>query len=103
MDYSKESDIIHKQHSNLCVFLLCLGLMGFYVRVGIGSGYKVANQIKEDSLEFEDKLTSMSNDPETVHLLGKNSSFIFYLPNGESNIKITPTNSGNLKSIVEKR
>lgn len=87
----------------MCITMLCLGLMGFYVGRGIGMGLKVTNQIKNGSIEFEDKISFINGEIDTINVIGKNSSFLFYLPKGKSEIEITPLNNGILKSIIEKR
>jgi len=94
---------VKKHLSNFFILLFCLGLMGFYIGAGIGSGFKISNHMKNETLKFEDKLNFINGDIETVSLFGKTSSFIFYLPEGESEIKITPINNGLLKSITEKK
>ena len=103
IDYSKKTKQIHEQFWNFSVFLFCIGLMGFFVGSGAGSGHKTMSQLEDGTLKFEDKISYVNGDTETVHLIGKNTSFIFYILEGESDIKITPTNSGILKSITEKR
>lgn len=103
VDPSKETSEIEKHLSNFCIVLFCLGLMGFYVGRGIGSGFRLSNEIEKETLEFEDRITFVNGDTKTVNLIGKNTSFIFYLPEGKADIEVTPINSGAIETIIEKR
>ncbi len=103
IDGSQEIENVQKQLSQFMIMLFCLGLMGFFVGRGIGAGAKISKQIKTATVEFEDKIVLMNGKTEVVHLIGKNSSFLFYLPKGKEEIEITPINGGVVKSIIEKR
>lgn len=101
----EEMDLVktHKHLSNLFMASFCVGLLGFYLGGGIGAGAKIANKIDDDTLEYNDQISFTDGTSETIHLIGKNSSFLFYLPKGKEEIEITPINNGFLKSIIDKK
>ena len=103
IDGDKELKNIQKHLSDMFIMLFCVGLMGFYVGRGAGSGSRVSKKIKEGKVEFEDKISFINGKTDTIYLIGKNSSFLFYLPKGKTEIEITPINNGMLKSIIEKK
>ncbi len=103
IDGNQELDVIQRQLLQFFLMLFCLGLMGFYIGMGIGQGFKISKQIKNGTIEFEDKIEMVDGKTETVNLIGKNSSFLFYLSEGKKEIEITPINGGVIKSIMEKR
>ena len=91
-----------KQAIKQTFFLVfALGLFGFYVGNGIGYGNKIANQINKKELDFNDKLNFSDGQESTVSLLGKNSTYLFYVEKGKTDIAITPIHSGLIKSIIE--
>ncbi len=81
--------------------IITVALLGFYLGTGLGGGYRVAKKIKNQEITFLDELTFMDGDAEKVEILGKNSSYVFYLEQGNKTVKVTPIN-GVIKSIVEK-
>ncbi|MEN0006271.1 MAG: hypothetical protein AAF798_19120 [Bacteroidota bacterium] len=103
IDPSSEPKAIQSYLSRVCIIMLCVGLMGFYVGRGIGNGSKVSKKINEGSIEFEDKLSLTNGETEAIFLIGKNSSFLFYIAEGKEEIEVSSINSGWLKSIIENR
>lgn len=81
--------------------LLLFLLFGFFVGTGTGRGVGISGKIKDKALTFEDKLTFADNKTQNVCLLGKNSTYLFYMENDSSDIKITPISGGVLKSFSE--
>lgn len=103
IDGKQELNVIQRQLLRFFLMLFCLGLMGFYIGMGIGGGHKVSRQIELGIIKYEDKIELVNGNTETIHLIGKNSSFLFYLSEGKNEVKVTPINGGVIKSIIEKR
>jgi hypothetical protein len=80
---------------------LAFALLGFYIGIGIGSGIKVSQKIKNEKIKYEDQLSYINGQIDTVYLIEKNSSFLFYIPKDKKEIEIAPINNGMLKSIIE--
>lgn len=93
----------NKQIMNIATASFCLGLLGFYLGAGLGSGGKLSKQIEKGELKYEDKIEFLSGETDTINMLGKNSSFLFYIEKGKKEIEISPINNGNIKSIIEKK
>jgi len=81
--------------------LLLFLLFGFFVGTGMGQGVGTSEKIREKTLTFDDKLTFANDKTQNVCLLGKNSTYLFYMENDTSDIKITPIAGGVLKSFSE--
>ncbi len=86
--------------SRTLIFLAALGISGFFVGTGIGGGFKIAQDIKNEEIEFNDKIHFVSGEISNIALLGKNSSYVFYKKEGNKNVLISPI-SGVIKSIEE--
>lgn len=82
------------------LILISVGLLGFFVGSGIGGGKKLSLKIKNGELEYNDELVFINGDFSKVEIIGKNSSYIFYLEKGMENVKTSPI-EGILKSIKE--
>lgn len=81
-------------------FLFAIGLFGFFVGTGIGQGTKITKKIAAKEIQYNDRLNFMDGTVDSVAIVGKNSSYIFYLVDGNKTVRITPI-SGILKSIDE--
>jgi len=81
-------------------FMFSMGLLGFFVGTGLGNGLKKAKKIKNNDIEYNDKLYFISGDTSTVEILGKNSAYIFYLSPESKTVKVAPI-AGIIKSIEE--
>ncbi|MFC5047790.1 hypothetical protein ACFSTE_00110 [Aquimarina hainanensis] len=93
---------IKRQLLQTALFMLSIGLLGFYVGTGVGAGSRVSKKIEEKKIIYEDTLTFINDTKETVKIVGKNSSYIFYLSKGSDIVKIAPIN-GNIKYIEENK
>lgn len=83
------------------LFLFSLGLLGFYIGTGLGGGYKISSKIENNEISYDDTLVFLGGEMESVQILGKNSSYLFYLSKENKAVKVTPI-SGIIKSIEEK-
>lgn len=82
---------------------LALGLLGFYVGTGLGGGFKFSKKIENQEITYEDTITFINGNQETIHIVGKNSAFLFYLVENQQEILIAPMNGGGIKNILEKQ
>lgn len=81
---------------------LAIGLLGFYVGTGWGGGAKFLKKIKNKEITYEDTITFVNGNQESIHIVGKNSAFIFYLVENQQEILIVPMNGGGIQNIIEK-
>lgn len=80
------------------LFILAIGLLGFFVGTGIGKGFRMSKKIEEGKIKYNDKLNFITGDVSNVKILGTNSSYIFYVSNKTKTVRITPI-EGIVKSI----
>lgn len=86
----------------LALFMIALFLVGFYVGTGLGNGNKLKKRITNNEVVFNDKLYFLNEEEATVEIIGKNSSYIFYLEPGSPVVKVSPI-SGVILKIEEIR
>jgi hypothetical protein len=86
----------------LALFMIALFLTGFYVGTGLGSGHKLQKRMDNKEVLFNDKLYFLNQNESTVEIIGKNSSYIFYLEPGSPVVKVSPI-SGVILKIEEIR
>ena len=86
----------------LALFMIALFLVGFYVGTGLGNGNKLKKRIANKEVVFNDKLYFLNEEEATVEIIGKNSSYIFYLEAGSEVVKVSPI-SGVILKIEEIR
>jgi hypothetical protein len=82
------------------IFIGAIGIFGFFIGTGLGGGHRIVDKIENNELNYNDKITFVNGEVYLVTLIGKNSSYIFYLTEGSSTTKVTPIN-GVVKSIEE--
>lgn len=81
---------------NLTVLLVFLTLMFAGLKIGAGSALK--ERIEKGETKSSHLITFSDNVARRVKIIGQNSGYLFYLPEGEKEILITPI-SGNIKEI----
>lgn len=96
MGYQDAVNLVFKS----LVFVSSMGLFGFYVGTGAGAGYKLTQKIKENKLDYKDTIYFTNGDISQVELVGKNSTYLFYMTKGKQTVLVTPI-SGVVKAIEE--
>ena len=87
---------------NLTLFMIALFLVGFYVGTGYGKGNKLKKRIADKKLIYNDNLYFINGQESKVEIIGKNSSYIFYLEANSETVKVSPI-SGVILKIEEIR
>ncbi len=87
-----------KNHFSRLLFLfITVSLLSFFLGIGIGKGHSISEKIKNNRLEFHDKINFNTGESENVYIIGSNSVYYFYLTKGTKTIKIAPV--GTIKNI----
>ncbi|SHG70073.1 hypothetical protein SAMN05444483_12314 [Salegentibacter echinorum] len=84
------------------MFIVSLGLFGFYVGSGLGNGYRMSEKIEKGEIEFNDQIKFINGDESNVEIVGTNSTYMFYLEKDKKTVQITPI-SGIIQSIVKNK
>lgn len=79
--------------SKTFLFMLAIGLFGFFIGTGIGNGMRVSKKIKNDELKYNDQIVFIDGDKSQVKIVGINSNYIFYLQKGNKIVQVTPVTS----------
>jgi hypothetical protein len=80
------------------MFMVSIGLFGFYVGSGIGKGERLLEKIEKEEVEYNDRIKFINGDESNVEIVGTNSMYLFYLEKHNKSVQITPI-SGIIKSI----
>ena len=80
------------------MFIVSIGLFGFYVGSGIGKGERLLEKIEKEEVEYNDRIKFINGDVSSVEIVGTNSMYLFYLEKDNKSVQITPI-SGIIKSI----
>lgn len=95
------SDITEEEvktyYSKVFVGMLAVGLLSFFIGIGLGGGSKVAKKISNNELTYNYKMTFGDNQIKEIYLIGSNSSNYFYVEKGNKNVQISPV--GSIKSL----
>lgn len=90
-------EIAQKRFGNMFLAYFAIGLLSFYLGIGMGNGAKVSQKIAKNDLKYDHILTHNSNEPKEIYLIGSNSANYFYVEKGNKNVKISPVVS--IKSL----
>jgi len=85
------------------VFMFALFSAGFFVGTGIGAGFNISKEIKKNEIAYEDELNYINEKTQAVKIVGKNSAFLFYIPEGKTQVEIAPINNGLITSFADKK
>ncbi|MDW3647109.1 MAG: hypothetical protein R8P61_08605 [Bacteroidia bacterium] len=78
--------------------LIALMVASLLLGTGVGKGIKTADKMKAAELKMLDEISFLDNETEKVHVIGQNSSFIFYVREGKKEVSVSPIN-GTIKRI----
>jgi hypothetical protein len=80
------------------IIMFGIGLLSFFLGIGIGNGIKVSNKISKNELNYNYAITFNTNETKEIYLIGSNSSNYFYVEKGNLNVRISPV--GAIKTII---
>ncbi len=78
--------------------LVAFLVFSMYIGFGIGRGSAVSSRIENNELKIDHIVTFEDNQTKKVSVLGQNTQYIFYIQEGEDQIKIAPIIE-NVKTI----
>ncbi|MDM1045610.1 hypothetical protein HX004_12595 [Myroides sp. 1354] len=87
MSMTQEEVQIH--FGNRFLLLSTLGLLSFFLGIGIGTGKKVKEKIEQQTITY-DYLLKIDQTEKQIYLLGVNNLNYIYLEKGNNNVKISP-------------
>lgn len=73
-------------------------VISMYVGLGVGSGQKIKKRINNFDYTYSHQITFEDGESIPIKMIGKNSSYIFYVTKEDTNINIVPI-EGNIKLI----
>ncbi len=86
--------------TNKLVLLLAGFILAFYLGTGIGRGLSQQNKIVTNDIEVDHRILFQDNTEEKVNIVGKNSLYLFYIPEGTTSVIISPIEY-NIKKIIK--
>lgn len=102
--FKLESDLEEKEMESAFfktfVFVASMGLLGFFVGTGLGTGFKTVKKIENKEIEYNDTIHFLNGEVAEVEVLGKNSTYLFYLTKANNTVNISPF-SGVIQRIEE--
>lgn len=103
-DLSTMSELEVKTHfGNKFIGLVAIGLVSFFLGIGIGNGKGIAERNESGSLKYTTNLTFNTNEKDEVYLIGSNSANVFYYSKDNKNVKISPVLSIKSIEILNKK
>lgn len=103
-DLSTLSELEVKTHfGNKFIGLVAIGLVSFFLGIGIGNGKGIAERNENGSLKYTTNLTFNTNEKDEVYLIGSNSANVFYYSKDNKNVKISPVLSIKSIEILNKK
>lgn len=97
--YEDKNQVINELFKSI-VFFASIMVFGFFVGTGLGRGKDMSAKIENKEIVYDDQITMMTGESFDAEIVGKNSSYIFYLTAGSNKVKVSPMN-GTVKSIME--
>ena len=80
------------------VTMTIIFVFSMFIGLGVGRGSKIKDKINKPNIELTHELIFEDDDIQKVHMLGKNSLYVFYVTQGNTEISISPI-EGNIKVI----
>lgn len=84
---------------NTFIIMFALGLLSFFLGIGIGNGIIVSKKISNNEMKYDYALTFNTNEEKVVYLIGSNSANYFYVEKGSGNVRISPTTAIRLLNL----
>ncbi len=72
------------------VLICAMFVIGLYLGLGFGKGAKLKEQITDNTLKPDHELRLDDHETLRVKLIGQNSLYLFYIPEGSTRVVITP-------------
>lgn len=94
---SSETKIEGKILTVMTVFVVIF-FLGIFVGTGWGKAERLKNQIASETVAYNDVINFLDGKSLEVEIVGKNSSYLFYLTPANNYIQISPIN-GTVKSL----
>ena len=91
------NEVLKSKLTKVFLLIISIGLMSFFLGLGIGGGFKIAKKIRENKLDYKQKLTFNTGETENIFLIDVNSAYYFYLTPKSNSVKIAPI--GAIKNI----
>lgn len=89
-----------KENKGIPYILFCIFCM--FVGMGIGRGSKISEKIQaQQDIKSNYKITFASDLEKEVYVVGQNSTYLFYVVEGETEVSVTSINP-NIK-VIQKR
>ena len=93
--YSEIDSNNHKKAEFLLFFLASM-----FLGMGIGSGTAISNRIKNGDIKLDHTIILSDNESKHVKMIGQNSGYLFYVPEGQKAVSVTPM--GQVKEIQKR-
>lgn len=85
-----------KENKGIPYILFCIFCM--FIGMGIGRGSKISKRIQTQDIEANYSVTFTNDLTKEVYVVGQNSSYLFYVLEGEKEVSVTSINP-NIKVI----
>ncbi|WBL20787.1 hypothetical protein [Zunongwangia sp. HRR-M8] len=92
-----ETNIEKKVFEGLTVFSIIF-FIGIFVGAGYGKALRLKQKIESREVKYTNQINFLDGELLDVKLIGKNSSYVFYLIEGDTEVKISPIN-GTIKYL----
>ncbi|WP_276389417.1 hypothetical protein [Eudoraea chungangensis] len=94
-----EGIVVEKKVLNTLTTFSVIFFVGIFVGSGFGKGEKLKNKIRSGDVDYNDSISFIDGNSIKAEVIGKNSSYIFYLIKDRSDVTISPI-SGTVKSLI---
>ncbi|MDN3594038.1 hypothetical protein [Zunongwangia endophytica] len=92
-----ETNIEKKVFEGLSVFSIMF-FIGIFIGAGHSKGLRLKQKIESGEVKYNNQINFLDGELLDAKLIGKNSSYVFYLIEGNTEVKISPIN-GTIKYL----
>lgn len=78
-----------------------LVIFSMFIGIKIGGGFKLSQRMKDKDLNYLDVINFQNNDVINATIIGQNSSYFFYVKEGETTLTTAPITQ-NIKKITKR-